>query len=394
MSKEKEDEIELLGQGSYGCVYKPGILCNGKTATKKYITKVQEKDISTQNEIEIGKKIMKIPNYSRYFSPILETCPLNLSHIDDKEMDKCLIYEKGTQFITNKMKYVGENTLHSGINKLINVYPKLFTRLVINSSMDLYKQFNILNENNIIHMDVKQDNIVLSDSTNKPVIIDFGLSFDIMKYTTNDVFFVYGYDYSPWCIDIIMMTYLVNKKGSEMTNWKETRVRSEDVKRVMSDFGNNNPIMQPMREKSDHLQKYKKECIEYFSQYVGKRSELLYKELLKNVKTWDIYAVNVMYYRIIHYYKLENEMREYINVLEEQIYIHPTKREDGKGMRSLIKEAYNITSLKESKKKVSKKLKMLTEKEKNKIQKDVQTEYVKEKEYSERHYKKYLERNV
>ena len=108
MSKEKEDEIELLGQGSYGCVYKPGILCNGKTATKKYITKVQEKDISTQNEIEIGKKIMKIPNYSRYFSPILETCPLNLSHIDDKEMDKCLIYEKGTQFITNKMKYVGE----------------------------------------------------------------------------------------------------------------------------------------------------------------------------------------------------------------------------------------------------------------------------------------------
>mgnify|MGYP000642525166 CR=1 FL=1 len=77
--------------------------------------------------------------------------------------------------------------------------------------MDLYKQFQLLNDNKIIHMDVKQDNIVLKDTTNKPIIIDFGLSFDVSEFKAPDVFFVYGYDYSPWCIDITMISYMVNK---------------------------------------------------------------------------------------------------------------------------------------------------------------------------------------
>lgn len=388
----KHDEMNLLGQGSYGCVYKPGIMCDGKKTSQKYITKVQEEEHSTYNEINIGKKVMKIPNYGRYFSPIIETCPLNVSHIDDKEMSKCLIYDKRTKFTTNKMKYVGENTLYSGLKKLANTYPKLFIRLIINSSMDVYKQFQMLNDNKIIHMDVKQDNIVLKDTTNKPIIIDFGLSFDVSEFKASEVFFVYGYDYSPWCIDITMISYMVNKKGSTLTDWKETLLTQEDVKKVMTDFENENPLMRPFEQNTNIVKNYKDKCIEYFKPYVGKKCEDLYKELMKNVNTWDIYAVSAMYYRIIHHYNLGVEMADFIGILEEQIYSHPTKRKDGKTIRSEIKELYNLMSLKDSKKKVSKKLKTLNQKEKNIVKKKVQEEYVKEKQDSKKHYEKYLEK--
>lgn len=388
----KEDEMNLLGQGSYGCVYKPGIMCDGKKTTQKYITKVQEEEQSTYNEINIGKKVMKIPNYGRYFSPIIETCPLNVSRIDDKEMSKCLIYDKRTKFTTNKMKYVGENTLYSGLKKLANTYPKLFIRLIINSSMDVYKQFQMLNDNKIIHMDVKQDNIVLKDTTNKPIIIDFGLSFDVSEFKASDVFFVYGYDYSPWCIDITMISYMVNKKGSTLTNWKDTLLTQEDVTRVMSDFENENPLMRDFEQKTNIVKNYKDKCIEYFKPYVGKKCEDLYKELMKNVNTWDIYAVSAMYYRIIHHYNLDVEMADFIGILEEQIYSHPSERKDGNTVRTEIKELYNLMSLKDSKKKVSKKLKTLNQKEKNIVKKKVQQEYVKEKQDSKKHYEKYLEK--
>jgi len=48
---------KLLGQGSYGCVYYPGISCSGKINKKKTVTKLQEISFYSVNEITIGKYI-------------------------------------------------------------------------------------------------------------------------------------------------------------------------------------------------------------------------------------------------------------------------------------------------------------------------------------------------
>ena len=45
---------KLLGQGSYGCVYYPGISCSGKMNKKKTVTKLQEISFYSVNEINIG----------------------------------------------------------------------------------------------------------------------------------------------------------------------------------------------------------------------------------------------------------------------------------------------------------------------------------------------------
>ena len=59
---------ELLSQGGYGCVYHPAITCNGTAeSSKKHVSKLQRKDWAAKNEIEIGKLVKKIKNYSAFF---------------------------------------------------------------------------------------------------------------------------------------------------------------------------------------------------------------------------------------------------------------------------------------------------------------------------------------
>ena len=41
---------KLLSQGGFGCVYYPGITCNGETdKDKKYVTKLQRRDFNADN---------------------------------------------------------------------------------------------------------------------------------------------------------------------------------------------------------------------------------------------------------------------------------------------------------------------------------------------------------
>jgi hypothetical protein len=65
---------KLLSQGGYGCIYYPGIDCNGHTIP--YMTKLVRED-DGKIEWAISKKVKQIPNYIRYFSPIESICTVS-----------------------------------------------------------------------------------------------------------------------------------------------------------------------------------------------------------------------------------------------------------------------------------------------------------------------------
>ena len=50
LTDDQSSNDDFLGQGSYGCVYYPGIDCKGKKNTKKTVTKVQEINFYSKNE--------------------------------------------------------------------------------------------------------------------------------------------------------------------------------------------------------------------------------------------------------------------------------------------------------------------------------------------------------
>ena len=63
----KSSRSEFLGEGSYGCVYYPGITCKGKKNKKNLITKIQEINFYSDNEKNNGKYIKaNIKNYNNY----------------------------------------------------------------------------------------------------------------------------------------------------------------------------------------------------------------------------------------------------------------------------------------------------------------------------------------
>ena len=69
---ETNTETELINQGTYGCVYRQGFTCEGKTRkNKKFISKLQNNKEASERETIIGKIIKKIDNYGDYFAPII-----------------------------------------------------------------------------------------------------------------------------------------------------------------------------------------------------------------------------------------------------------------------------------------------------------------------------------
>ena len=88
----KSSKSEFLGEGSYGCVYYPGITCTGKKNKKKFITKIQEINFYSDNEKSNGNYIKtNIKNYKKYFSPVIKFCIVKFNTIEKSglNIDKC-----------------------------------------------------------------------------------------------------------------------------------------------------------------------------------------------------------------------------------------------------------------------------------------------------------------
>ena len=195
---------KLINQGSYGCIYHPSMSCKNEKTNNRYITKVQRYIENSKKENRISQIVKKIKNYKQYFGPIESSCFLNISKIQNEEVKKCefMIEEPNDKYISNRIRYVGKETLGEYLLKQLKVSPMKFIRTVFNSYSILLKSLLLLEKKKIVHLDLKENNILVDGVTHSPIIIDFGLSFRYEDVNDNDnlakqrqVFFTYGPDY-------------------------------------------------------------------------------------------------------------------------------------------------------------------------------------------------------
>ena len=79
MLSKQSKNTKFMKEGSYGCVYKPGLKCDGTSygPNSKIISKIIKKQPRSEKEPEIGQLLKtRLPYYDRYFSPAVDSCKI------------------------------------------------------------------------------------------------------------------------------------------------------------------------------------------------------------------------------------------------------------------------------------------------------------------------------
>lgn len=354
---------ELLSQGGYGCVYHPAISCNGKAeSSNKHVSKLQRKDWAAKNEIEIGKLVKKIKNYSAFFLPITSSCDIKVSSVDDKLVKDCKVITKrpDADFVLMKMDYL-ENLPFTDFLKSRGETNAHLLLKIVESFKNLASSLGKLADIDVVHHDLKLDNILIGSRDGLPIIIDFGISLNMKNISEtdsrlNDFFYVHAPDYYPWSLDIHIINYIVQVRS----DGEYGPVNFEELKEIADDYCKGNLALDLF---SDNFKKaYNKKCYSYINSLVGKRNNEILRILLNNYKTWDIYALSIIYLRLLGYifnnkYPKTKFLAEFIQLSLINISPNPNER---MSCQDAIKYVDDLISKENSLRDLSKTIKSIT----------------------------------
>lgn len=313
---------KLLSQGGFGCVFYPGVKCDGTSnPDKKVVTKIQEDNFNARNEDLIGEIIESIPNYKLYFLPVISSCPINIRKIDTTVISKCEIIKEKTNYVAMDIDYI--QTVNF-TEVLQNVSSKRLLLLLYQTYKYILDGLKLLQEKSIVHYDLKLDNLLFVKSTNQPRIIDYGISIPMDEVTDKnmkDYFYVFAPEYYIWCIEINMINYLIHEKKETLTE--------REMKIVIDLTIHNNPILQT--KKNEIVEQYREQAYAFYRQFIGMTASNIIKQLKQHFKSWDNYSLSVLLTSLINKLFDRNEDKNaYILGLEKlmlrNIHPDPSKR--------------------------------------------------------------------
>lgn len=182
----------MIGEGSYGCVFKPSIPCNKYKSDNNKVSKVFASDEATKElnqEYKINKMIEKIPNHQLWSNIWYKKCkPPDYTTLKtiEPDIDKCLDMNNISinEYNNQRNMLIGDyggTTFNEYILKLLTKKKFNDINVVIRNILIIFKNMKPLfigidqmNKNGILHNDIKGDNIMINNGQFK--LIDFGLS--------------------------------------------------------------------------------------------------------------------------------------------------------------------------------------------------------------------------
>ena len=285
---------KLIEQGGFGCIFYPGIECDGSISKNpKYISKLHKKNYHVVNEYNIGKMVSKIPLYEYYFAPTVSMCNIDIAKIDKRERDMCRVISReksNSKFVIMKMPYVKNVSLVKYITNP-NIDKKEIVTYIMDSYKSLLHSLKILNLNGIVHFDFKLPNLLIDIKTKNPIIIDFGLSIpvnDIEPKTYSKYFYTHNAAYYIWCIDIHIINYVIHVNSTltydELVALIDTNINANQALHMFSE---------------SFIKRYRELTISTYKKYADMPAENIVKELVKNYNTWDNYSLSILFLSMI-----------------------------------------------------------------------------------------------
>jgi serine/threonine protein kinase len=287
---------KLLSQGGFGCVYYPGIKCDGKTDPRKnVVTKLQRRNFNAENEIKIGKLVRRIPNYRLFYLPVVKSCPVSLREIDNSVISECEIVSRSDKlkYVLMEIPYVS-NLPFFGIISDVSVGKKRLILTMTESFRFLLDAIGYLLDDGIVHFDIKGENILYNTVSNEPQLIDFGISIPINEIgakNLKDYFYTYAPEYYVWPMEVHIINFLLHETKKELTY--------RDAASIATSYAKSNSALNVFSP--DFRRMYLENCKKTADIYVGVPRKDALSTLIGMYGTWDCYALSVMYLKSLKY---------------------------------------------------------------------------------------------
>lgn len=334
-----QDKFHIIGKGTYGCVVRPEIIRqNNRPGSRKFISKIQENNRISQSEISIGKDIQKISKYQLHFAPILEHSPISLSKITDSSIKDCVdTHTIGTSttstrtpalaLVSNRMHYVGKMTFRKyfysllvehTLTKPLSIPPVQLSHKhmhrymgkLVDAHLYLLHSLTLLNRQGILHLDIKENNVMYNKENDVFIMIDFGLgvqtsTLEPSTYAKTSIhpFAILSERYWPWPIEMVMMAYIARQIIVSPTNRgvDESKFSSkipeqnlQEMKRYSTLYLSNNRTLQMAIIDEKDRKNFETRLHTWISTFKNRTWKDMWQQVLASHKTWDHYGLTVM----------------------------------------------------------------------------------------------------
>ena len=189
--------MSYIAEGTYGCVFTPPLKCEKKT-NKSQIGKIFQNKATMEEEKVLAEKIHNLDKEGKWTVRYFGDCIVNIQNIqENNDINKCNLIDLKTATDIHQLIY---NNGGIDLDKLINNnLNNFYIDDLIELFLPLLKGLVVLNNQKLIHCDIKPSNILYNSELNKLYIIDFGLltAYNEIGTIEKDYLLEHSYPYFP-----------------------------------------------------------------------------------------------------------------------------------------------------------------------------------------------------
>lgn len=335
--------MEIIGSGTYGCVYFPGFNCKGKPGKKQtdMVSKITTDNIGVNSEYNIGQIIKtKMKNYKNFFLIVEKKCTIYKGSLNNYVKSSChLVDNKHKKYFVLHSPYIDGHDLlefYSMDLKNSKNINKFYTNFFHYYDV-LCNALKHLKNMKIVHFDLSLKNIRVDVSRNRPLIIDFGMSFIIDKLILQEnmsgmvtkfnlelilTYFSINPISSPkYCFEIQVICFAVLNYGKNMEAILDTAKFTEFIKKYYT----TNQLFSLFS--NDFKDKYIESVYSIYSVFIGRPIKYIVLQCLSTWKTWDSFNLHFHFLSLL--YNLNDFtplILDIMNVSMMQIHSNPNRR--------------------------------------------------------------------
>jgi len=357
---------KLLDSGTYGCVVMPPfdnkhivhkVIMPYKNKQSSDIAKIFKRGETEFNEeVKLIEKVEKIDPKNKFTTKMKGSMIINGKKVDDEDIQMCLIDKRNFdtyQTIVADSEYMNDFyhqlILENGGVRTDKTYSLTYPEFV--SKFRVFIQGMLrLQEQNLVHLDIKPANVLISDK--KINLIDFGLmsEFDelfteqfqhILEYSKGYIFYPPEFYLAHLYLEILDY---VSSQPSIFRLWTGSRIKDDLNNFLEKSIINRNVKLRQQYEKG--IKEYFDIIAQKIKNGILKISELFPKEIAMKADVYSIsYIISAVNKNIIFSNNdAEKKMQqEFIDKIHEKCFeSNPYNRITMKGLYDLINQEYKF----------------------------------------------------